>query len=248
MNMQISGLRAIAAASLLLLTASASHAVVLDWSTAPAWSGTSNSYNVDGVAGNDISVAYTNTNATFVSPYPQITTINTPAATDLVFRVNPMGTLTTDNITVTITFIGAYAGGVITSFTLNDVDSDTGFTDQINVSALRGATPVTVTLGNSGGTSVNQIFNSPGTGPYAVGLSPTASNPNGDVNVSAGTLANPVTSITFVWSNPSTNRTTQTIGLGNITFVPEVASSSAALSLCGGLLAFRRRRSQRAAA
>ena len=250
--MQVVLLRTIAAASLLLLTASASHAVVLDW-TAVTWTaGTtasgSNSYNVDGVAGNDITVAYTNSGATF-SSVPSIAAVN--GTTDLRFALSSMNS-TANSVTVTITFTGtAYAGGVFADFTLNDVDANLasgGFQDKVSISALNAGNPVALTVTNSGGTSVNTVSGSGTTAPSALGNTATSTNPEGDVTINSG--GNGVTSITFVWNNPSTFFGTQIIGLNNITFtaVPEVASSSAALSLCGGLLAFRRRRSQRAAA
>ena len=255
--MQVVLLRTIAAAFLLLLTASASHAVILDWSTAPAWTGTSNSYDVDG-GGNDITVSDTITgSAAFATGFPQIATFNTPGSLGLLFRVSTMGTLGSGQVAVTITFTGAYAtSGVITSFTLHDVDKDFvggNFQDRVTLSALAldGTTALPVTLTNTGGTSVNTISGSPGTSPDATGNAATTTDPNGDVTVTAGTFANPVTSITFVWDNPdAANRTVQTINLGNITFtaVPEVATSSIALCLCGGLLALGRRRIHRTAA
>lgn len=57
-----------------------------------------------------------------------------------------------------------------------------------------------------------------------------------------------MTSITFTWKNPSTFFGTQTIGLGNMTFVPAVATSPAALALFAGLFAIGRHRTGRAAA
>ena len=243
-------IRTIASAFLLLLTAGASHAVVLDW-TAVTWTaGTtasgSNSYDVDG-GGNDITVAYTNSGATFAA-VPSIAAVN--GATDLKLGLSSMNS-TTNSVSVTITFTGAYAGGVITSFTLNDVDANLasgGFRDKITIAALSGATPVAVTLTNSGGTSVNTISNSGTTSPSALGNTATSTNPQGDITISAGSLATPVNSITFTWTNPSTFFGTQTIGVGNISFVPEVAHSATALGLCAGLLMIGRRRAPRTAA
>lgn len=241
-------IRTIASAFLLLLTAGTSHAVVLDW-TAVTWTaGTtasgSNSYDVDG-GGNDVTVSYTNNGATF-SAVPAIGAVNT--ATDLKFALSSMVN-TTNSVVVTITFTGHYAGGVITSFTLHDVDFTSGsFTDKITVTALSGGSPATVTLTNSGGSSVNTIAGSPGTAPTAIGNAATSTNPQGDIYVSAGTYANPVNSISFTWTNPGTSFATQIIGLSNITFVPEVAGSSAALSLCAGMLGWGRRRARRTAA
>lgn len=244
-------IRTLAAAFLLLLTACASHAVILDWTLVTWTAGTtasgSNSYDVDG-GGNDITVAYINSGATF-SAVPSIGAVNS-TATDLRLALSSMNS-TSNSVSVTITFTGAYAGGVITSFTLNDVDANLasgGFQDKITVTALSGATPVNVTLTNSGGTSVNSIDSTSPTSPFALGNTATSTNPQGDVNVSAGSYANPVTSITFTWKNPSTFFSTQVIGLGNITFVPELATSSTALGLCAGLLATGRRRIRRQAA
>ncbi len=233
----------------LMLTASSARAAVLNWSTV-TWSGTSQSYNVDGVAGNDITVSYTNS-AGVSSPASAITSVN--GATDLRLSTSGMGASLTNNFTVTITFIGTYAVGVKNvTFTLNDVDanlSSGGFQDRISFTALDGATPISITASNSGGTSVNTITGSPGTNPVATGNSSTGTNPEGDVSINTGTTK--LNSISFVWTNPNASfRGTQWIGLGNINFtvIPEVASGSAALILCGAFLAFGRRRVRQVAA
>jgi hypothetical protein len=247
MQAQYSRIRAIAAACVLLFTTAVSHAALLNW-TAVTWTaGTttagSNSYNVDGVAGNDITVAYTANNVNFNS-VPSIATVD--GTTALQFYANSLNT--TGTVSVTITFTGTYAAGVTASFSLIDVDANLttgGFQDKVAISALNGSTPVSLTVTNNAG-AVNTISGSPGTTPSALGNTSTSTS-TGNVNISTGT--NAVTSITFTWSNPSTFTGAQLIGLGNITFtavpVPEFASSSAALCLCIGMLPFKRRRVQR---
>lgn len=260
MSKTISKMHALAAGVILLATATASQAAVLDWSVQPAWSGTSNSYNVDGIPGNDITVSEViSGGATFTAGFPVISAFNT--TTGLTFRVSTMGTLGSGRVTITIDFTGAYAtSGAIASFSLNDVDKDfspNNFLDQVTVTAvgkdLTTALPITITNNaTTGGPTSNSLSGSGTTTASAVGISSTTNDPTGDVNVSVGTAANGgVRRITIVWDNPdATHRGTQTINLDNITFTPapEVASSSAALFLCAGLFAFSRRRSLRATA
>ena len=143
---QISGLRTFAAVIVLLLTLSTGHAVLLDWSTV-TWSGTSRNYNVDGVAGNDITVAYTTANTVnFQNGTPNIQT-NLNGIAGSFFVLDVLSLNTTGTITVTITFTGTYAAGAKASFTLVDVDARSPgqpggtnyFQDKVNITALNGA-------------------------------------------------------------------------------------------------------------
>ena len=253
MNFQ---LRAIAAAFAFLLSANVSHAVLLDWAALPGgqtWAAGSltNSYNLDGVAGNDIQISVVSSGITFASDsngsYPQ-------NVSDPVIRSGTQGlqlwssagfTNSTNKITVTITFLGTYASGTAASFSLFDVDAASGasgFIDKVSITALKGATPVTLTATNIGGTASNTIAGSGTTNPIVTGKTSVGniSDTRGDVNVSTG--AQFVTSITFVWNNPGPNFSSQAIDLGNITFTPEVGGSAGALLACGGVLFFVRRR------
>jgi len=156
-----------------------------------------------------------------------------------------------NTITLTITFLGTYStGAYVTNLTLFDVDASTTFTDRVTITALNGATPVTLTASNNSalGTPSNTITGSGTTSVVALGSTTVGdiSNARGDVYVNTGNQR--VTTMTFVWNNPGPNFGGQAIDLGNITFTPEVGGCSAALALCGGLLAFGRRRAARAAA
>lgn len=256
MRAKIPGLRAIAVAIVLLLTAAASRAVLLDWAALPggqSWTpkgALTGSFNLDGVAGNDIQISIVSSGVTFASDgtgaYPQNisdSAINS-GVTGLQLWTSAGMTNSTNKITVTISLLGTYAGGAPMSFTLFDVDATTtSFIDKVSVTAVNGASPVNLTAVFSGtGTQSNTISGSGTANPVITGLTSVGniSNSQGNVTISSGS-AN-VTSITFVWNNPGPNFGSQAIDLGNITFAPEVGSSSVALALCGGLLVFGRRR------
>ena len=154
-----------------------------------------------------------------------------------------------------VTFTFMYTAGVSgVSFTLWDVDSGTGWIDQIsNIQATTtgGATVYPTTLTGSASNSVT------GSGATALATG-TSGNPQtsagGDVNIA---FTQTVTSISFRWANTlASGRTQQFIGISPISFTipggstafPEVNSSGAALMLCGGVIGFGllRRRSRNA--
>ena len=251
-------LRAIAAGFALLLTTAASRAVLLDWAALPGgqtWVNgtTSNQYNLDGVAGNDIQITITKsagitwaTEPSNGQNYPQnfADPVIESGVRGLQMWTSAGMVNSTNNITVTITFLGTYAtGAYVQNLTLFDVDASGSFIDRVNITALKGATPVTLTATNNSalGTPANTITGSGTTSVVALGNTAVGNvtNAQGDVYVNTGNQL--VTSITFVWNNPGPNFGSQAIDLGNITFTPEVGSGSAALLLCGGLLAFGRR-------
>ncbi len=234
---------------MLLMSAMAGRAVVLDWTTATWTNGAlTGQFNLDGVAGNDVRIDIVSSGVTFVNQYPQ--NVADPAIRNstkgLQLWSSAGFTNTTNTVTVTITFLGTYAAGVYANYTLYDVDATTNtFIDRITFSALNGVNPVNLTVTNIGATASNTITGSGGASPVALGT-PSVGNvtdTRGDVFVSTGTAA--VTSLKFVWNNPGPNFGSQAIDLGNLTFtaIPEVGSGTAALLLCGGLLAFGRLRS-----
>ena len=256
MHAKIPCLRAFAAALVLLLTTAAGHAVLLDWAALPSgqsWTqgALTGSFNLDGVAGNDIQISIVSSGVTFASDgtgaYPQNiadSAINN-SVKGLQLWTSAGMTNSTNKITVTISFLGTYATGTPVSLTLFDVDANTtSFIDKVSVTAVNGATPVNLTATFAGtGTQSNSITGSGGSNPVITGLTGVGNitTSQGNVLISSGTAS--VTSLTFVWNNPGpTNFGGQAIDLGNINFAPEVGSSSAALVLCGGLLAFGRRR------
>lgn len=234
-------IRGIAAAFAFLLTTAVSHAALLDWNS-QNFSGTSKNYNVDGVGGNDITVSYVASSGVQFVSNPSSTTVD--GIPSLAF---PAQTLV-DNahtVTVTITFTGTYATtGVNASFSLIDVDMFLPqFQDQVSVTAKNSLGAAVTLFGSNNPGALNTVTGNNTTNPMAMG-SGNATDSLGNVNISTTDRA--VSSITFVWNNPAASSTfgNQTIGLGNITFTaaPEVGSGSAALLLCGGLLAFGRRR------
>jgi hypothetical protein len=260
---------ALTATLFLLLTTGKSGAVVLDWNTVTWTAGTTdNSYNVDGVAGNDIRVQVVKNGVTTSNSFGFPTNVATPAIGNSNLVNQPTGVTalqiatagmvnSTNNITVTISFIGTYAVGVRNaSFNLYDIDAaatgNPSFIDRISLSALNGGTAVPLTATYAGVTNPASftITNSGTTAPILQGVTATGNISTDQGNASVTTGAATVTSIRFVWNNPGPNFQTQLIELGNINFtaIPEVASSSGALMLCTGLLAFRRRRCGRLAA
>ena len=252
MSATISQFRALVTALALLLSANASHAVLLDWANLPGgqtWANGSlnNSYNLDGVAGNDIQIAVVSNGVTFANSgglYPQ--NIADPAINSgtqgLQLWTTAGFTNTTNNITVTITFLGTYNTGTTASLTLFDVDASSSFIDRVSITALNGATPVALTATNIGATASNTIAGSGTTNPVVTGTVAVGNISDNRGNVTLSTGAAQVTSITFVWNNPGPNFGSQAIDLGNITFAPEVGSGVAALAVCGAMPLFRRRR------
>ncbi|MEO6739095.1 MAG: hypothetical protein ABIP20_02520 [Chthoniobacteraceae bacterium] len=277
MIFQISRIRTVAAAFLLLLTTSASHAVVMDWTQAyasTAWtqgaasSTTTNSYNNDAAnTGNDITIAIASSaGVTWNAGYPKnvqangTTVVGSDDASRLQMFVSTM-TASANTISVTITF--NYAAGVTNvSFPILDIDaSGTGnrYTDRI---ATINATPVVGSPNSVALTAVNvsnAVTTVAGSGTLGMSVTGVTSGGNiadhtGDVTFSTGATA--IKSITFTWNNPGGNGfQQQIIALGNITYtpvpVPEIGSSLGALALCGGLAGvgrFRQRRPPGAAA
>ena len=249
MTPQIFPLRAIAAALMLLFTASESRAVLLDWANLPvgqSWTNgaTTGSFNLDGVAGNDIRIDVVSSGVTFVSQYPQ--NVADPAINSSTMGLQMWTTAgftnTTNKVTVTITFLGTYSSGTPAGFTLFDVDANNAFIDKISITALNGATPVTLTATNIGATASNTISGSGTTNPISTGTVAVGNISDNRGNVNISTNNQYVTSITFVWNNPGPNFGSQAIDLGNISFAPEVGSGYGALIVCGGMLTVWRRR------
>jgi len=274
-NRRPRGLSPIAAALLgLLLSSALGRATTFDWVTSPAW--TTNSPGINGTpqtvdywsaTGNAISVSIANTGAAWdPGGYPQVSQnvlSNGGSSNGLILRAASQ-TTTTTYIQVTINF--NYTGGASgVSFNLWDIDatitgstgSQSGFIDTIT--NIKGITPggstVYATANNSHTSNPGTVYNNiTGSGASLKIAGDTVTNgadnltDQGQVNLS---FSSPVSSVTFQWSNTAdTTRSTQTVGVGPITFTgigaafPEVNSSMAALMLCGGLMGvgrFRRR-------
>ena len=125
MQPKIPGIRAIAAAFALALTAATGHALVLDWANLPggqSWAdgATTGEFDLDGDSSNDILIEISNlanvtwlTNPANGNPYPQVTSSAAIAsgATSLQLWASTPVDPTAGGVQITITFIGNYAGG-----------------------------------------------------------------------------------------------------------------------------------------
>ena len=238
------------------------HAVVFDWPTTPAWSGTGpTSGNTEAVdygyyANGSVSVSVFNSGEIWNAGFPIVqtgaarTTTGGTASTVNGFQLflNNASNVPTNFVHVTINFL--YTGGANNiSFNLWDVDFGAGtFTDKIaNIvgTTAGGATVQATTITPTA--TFNQVNGTVGTAGVNVTGIAAAVNTTADANVAIG-FTQTVTSISFEWSSALAGGTTQAIGISPITFTglgspfPEVGSAFGALSLCGGMLAFGRRR------
>ena len=245
-------------------------ATTFNWVTTPAWTtsspginGTPQTLDYWAATGNAISVSIANTGATWdPGGYPTVGTSvlsNGGASNGLLLRASSQ-TTTSTYIQVTINF--NYTGGASgVSFNLWDIDatisggpgSQSGFIDTIT--NIKGTTPggatVFATADNTHTTNPGTVYNNiTGSGASLQIAGDTVANgagnftDQGQVNLS---FSSPVSSVTFQWSNTAdTTRTTQTVGVGQISFTgigsafPEVDSSLAALMLCGGVMGLGR--------
>lgn len=254
-----------------LLACLEAHAATFNWPTPPAWSatgpasGTSATVDYGYNAAGSLRATVTNSGTvggndgvTFAAGYPSVQTSAGFAGTNGGFTgqnnlilYNSGSSSTTAYAQITLYF--QYTGGASNvSFKIYDVDfgGNTTFIDQISkisATAVGGGTvyPTSVV----GGTS-NSVTGSGAT--YAVTGTGSSGNDSATGNVTITFApAQAITSLTFQWANiATTTRTTQYIGVSPINFTaigtafPEVNSSGAALLLCGGLLAFTRRRNR----
>jgi hypothetical protein len=243
----------------MLVLAARSSAIVLNWGSLPSgqsWTdgATSGSFNTDAAnPGNDITISAVATGVSWTSGFPKNaaddgqSVVGNNDASTLHLRT-PTFNNHTSTITVTITF--NYTAGVNNvSFTLIDIDattSGTGWIDGIkSVSATTVSNTQIAMNATSANTSVTTVSGSGTLGMTVVGLTAAGNitDHSGDVTFTSGTTA--IKSITFTWYNPTGGELGgQVIALGNISYtpVPEVGSSVGSLALCGGLLAFWRRR------
>ena len=244
--------------ALILLPIQSCRAVILDW-TQPSitWAGgtLSKSFDIDpSNAGNDITIAIVYTGAGQTSGFPINTVTGSSVIGDndasrLQIRTTGMGGTNpvTNSVTFTITF--NYAAGVNNaSFTLIDVDATTtGWIDRfssINATPVTGSPNSVALTATNASSAVTTVTGSGTTGMTVVGLTAAGNITNHTGDVTFNTPSTPITSLTFNWNNPGPNLASQVIGLSNISFtpVPEIGSAIGALSLCGGLIAFARRR------
>ena len=249
-------------------------ATTFNWVTSPAFptgvpstNGASTSVDYWAATTNAIAVTIGNSGGgTIAAGYPQVSQNvlnNGGVANGLIIRTSAEPTVSSF-ISVTINF--NYASGATgVSFNLWDLDATvsggTGFID--TVANIQGKTPggatVFATANNTHtsnpGTTYNFISGTQNTASLSISGDPA--QPGGAANLTdegqvSLSFSTAVSSVTFNYYNTAaTSRTTQTLGIGPITFTgggaafPEVNSSGAALLLCGGVLGFglvRRRR------
>ena len=229
-------------------------AVILDWDGKTWTPGSlSNSYDVDGSPGNDLTVTVSGSTGTLqpeiVSPYPQTPAITTDfdggfaTGTQSTLSIAVNFTSQSDFITVTIDFSALYTAGVENvSFTLFDFDyANSGsntYQDQlrsITATSIDGTTLIapTITTGATNslsGTGLTQVVN--GT---ASAVDIGAGSNAGNVTISFGTAA--IRSFTFTYGSGSgtvANPTYQHVGLYDISFtpIPEINPAWSAVVSC----------------
>ena len=251
-----------AAISLALLGGSANtaHALVLDWD-AVVWNDGSlnNSYDLNGDAINDVTVAITSQQANIWATDPatgsQTPTVNqslTGGLSPVENSLNLAGNLKThSNVTIQLIFTGAQPGAFNVSFTIFDIDVTTNsdIIDAIYGVALDG-THIAATITNVGsgldhtGTGLNQVLEgntaSPDSGP---------GSSNGNATLSFGSAV--ITDVFFTFSNTAGAPRFQNIGIGDVNFtpVPEMNPAIVAAASCMSAVALTvllQRRARRA--
>ena len=236
------------ALSLALLAgwASPAHALVLDWDTVTWTDGSlNNSYDLNGDAIDDVTVALTSQQANIWATDP-VTGTQTPAVNQTTTGGLPgqnslmvAGNLKTQsNVTIHLTFSGAQPGASNVSFTIFDIDITTNsdIIDTIYGVRLDG-TYVAATITNIGsalsltGTGLNQVLDgnlpSPNSGP---------GSSIGNATISFGSTI--ITDVFFTFSNTSGAPRYQDIAIGDINFtpVPEMNPAMTAAASCIGAM------------
>ena len=234
-------------------------AVTLDWDAA-TWTNANNgspvpnSYDVDGVAGTDLTITFSGQTSKLRSD-PSTGTETPAVLSTLHGGLSPVqnalhiyasvGTKT--EITVSVAFSPTYVQGVESvSFSLFDIDmtTDSEFIKDIYGIRLDGVlVPATISgLGSSvslSGTGLGQLL---------TGNAPSADSglgsANGNATISFGT--NVITGFAFTFDNSQGPPRVQELALHDINFtpVPEVNPTVAAAAICalGGVVILRRRR------
>jgi hypothetical protein len=251
---------ALALALLLVSWATPVRALVLDWDGV-TWNPGSlnNSYNVNGDAFNDITVAITSQNPGIFTNDPTtgaITpTINQTMTGGLVPAQNSLMIAadlhTNSNLTVHLSFTGGTAGNVPgannVSFTLFDIDVTTNADIISNIYGVApDGTHVAATISNLGSTVT---LGGTGLSQTLTGNAASANNSsNGNATISFGNAL--ITDLYFTFGNTAGAPRYQDIGLGDITFtpVPEInpaISASVSSFVAVGLTVFMQRRAKK---
>ena len=250
------------AAALALLGgwATPAQALILDWD-AVTWNDGSlnNSYDLNGDAINDITVALTSQQANIWATDPatgaQTPTVNqslTGGLSPVEDSLNLAGNLKThSNVTFHLSFTGAQPGAANVSFTIFDIDVTTNsdIIDTIYGVAYDG-THIAATITNVGsgvthtGTGLNQVLE----GNTASADSGPGSS-NGNATLSFGSTI--ITDVFFTFSNTAGAPRFQNIAIGDVSFtpVPEMNPAIVAAGSCIASVALtvvRQRRARRA--
>jgi hypothetical protein len=241
---RFSVLAAIFVASLGLATPA--QALVLDWDllvgpAAPQWLNGSinNSYDLNGDAINDVSVALTTQDQATWALDPATGT-QTPAVNQsLTGGISPWenslnlsaNLKTQSNVWIHISFTGAQPGADNVSFTIFDIDITTNadIIESIVGRALDGSfVPATITNVGSAVTLTGTGFGQQLTGNAAA---PNHSS-NGNATISFGSTI--ITDVFFNFSNSAGTHQFQNIGIGDISFtpVPEINPAATAAASC----------------
>lgn len=224
--------------------ATPAHAMVLDWD-AVAWTpgSANNSYDLNGDAVNDITVAMTlNDQATWAAD--PTTGTQTPAVNQsLTGGVSPWenslnlsaNLKTQSDVWIHISFTGTQPGAADVSFTIFDIDITTN-SDIIGTIvgiALDGTfVPATITNVGSAVTLTGSGFGQQLTGNAAA----ANHSSNGNATISFGSTI--ITDVFFNFSNSSGTHQFQNIAIGDISFtpVPEINPAVTASASCLGAL------------
>lgn len=247
--------------ALLLATwATPARALVLDWDGVSWTPGSlSNSYNINGDAFNDITVAITSQNPGVFTNDPTTGTMTPainqtmtggllPVQNSLIIAANLH---TNSNLTVHLSFTGGTAGNLPgatnVSFSIFDIDVTT---NSDIISNIYGVAPdgshVAATITNIG--SAVTLGGGPGLGQTLTGNAASANDSsNGNVTVSFGSTL--IYDVFFTFGNTAGAPRYQDIGIGDISFtpVPEINPAISASMSClaaTGLTLFMRRRAR----
>ena len=241
------------------------HAAVLNWDTVTWTDGAlTNSYDVDGDGKLDVKVTITgDTSAFYQAPglWDAARAGSDPGAPSSAGTGGKLLTLWMDQssssntVTVTVTFLGNYAGGVYTSFQLHDIDQG-GYQDQVSsIDGLQAGAadkkknwnvnPVSVTGGDTA------VVAGSGNNLTITGYGAANNNSSaGDANIDFGNTK--VSGFEFTYGNgpdAPANPGLQHIQLGDITFsttaTPEVHPGLAGAVLCLLMMGFSFVRSRR---
>ena len=216
--------------------ATPAHALVLDWD-AVAWANGSsnNSYDVDGDAINDITIAMTlNDQATWAAD-PATGTLTPTVNQSLTGGISPWenslnlsaNLKTQSDVWVHLSFTGAQPGAADVSFTIFDIDITTN-SDSIGtiVGIALDGTFVPATISNVG--SAVTLTGS-GFGQQLTGNAAAADHSsNGNATISFGSTV--ITDVFFNFSNSSGTHQFQNIGIGDISFTPVPEMNPAAMA------------------